>query len=209
MQVIRASRFEGMIARPTPPATRGVGRLVNGPTCRTHLWRRISVYASARRLVTSATPWSASIRALRPGGFTPPAQAPSPVGCKLLIGQDSDQDDRAHDREVERAWNTQQIDEILKYLKQDRAKYDSEDGAFAAAKRAAAEHRRGDPVKLIEIAVRGRRNGPRVHHEIHRGQTGQAAGDNVGGRDHRASAYAGIARRLLIFSDSRQIAAEH
>src|SRR3546814_8172870 len=46
---------------------------------------------------------------------------------ELGVGQDADQDHRSHHREVQRTRNSQQVDEILQHLEQDRAKHRSEE----------------------------------------------------------------------------------
>ena len=54
-----------------------------------------------------------------------------PVGAglsharELLIGKHADQDHCPHDSEIERAWDAEQIDQVLQHLKQDRAKDDA------------------------------------------------------------------------------------
>ena len=99
---------------------------------------------------------------------------------------------------------------FCRILQQDGAEHDAEDRALAAAQREAAEHRRGDGVELVEIAVRRparssactwRRRSPTA--------PASAAADDVGGDDDAAGADARIARRLLVLADGVEIAAEH
>ena len=77
---------------------------------------------------------------------------------EVLIGEYTDEDHRPHDRKVERAWDAQQIDEVLQHLEQDRTEHNAYDRAFAATQRAAAEHGGGDRVELVEGAVHRRRD---------------------------------------------------
>ena len=69
----------------------------------------------------------------------------------LLIGEDADQDDRSHDREVERARNAEQVDEVLQHLEQimPRRRPPSSPRRRAASSRRA---RRRDGVELVESA---------------------------------------------------------
>src|SRR6202020_2350056 len=94
-----------------------------------------------------------------------PIGAGLPQPHQLLVGENADQDDRPHNGEIERAWDAEQIDEVLENLKQNGAEHDAEDRALAAAERTAAENRSRNSVKLIEIAVRGWRDRAGVHRE--------------------------------------------
>ena len=102
---------------------------------------------------------------------------------ELLVGEHADQDDRAHHGEIQRARNAEQVDEVLQHLQQHGAEHDADDRAFAAAQRAAAEHRRGDGVELVEIAVRGGRDRARVHGDEDRRHRRQPAADDIGRDD--------------------------
>jgi hypothetical protein len=89
------------------------------------------------------------------GDTCPPAHlGPGPEAGlrKLLIREHADQDDRTHHGEIQRARNAKQVDEVLQHLQQNRAEDDAQNGAFAAAQRAAAEHGRRDGIELVEIA---------------------------------------------------------
>src|ERR1700744_6547859 len=72
---------------------------------------------------------------------------------ELLVRDDPDQDHRAHDGEIERARDAEQVHEVLQDLQQDGAQHDAEHRALAAAQRATAQHSGGDAVELVEIAV--------------------------------------------------------
>lgn len=42
---------------------------------------------------------------------------------ELCIGEDADEDDRSHDREIQRAWNAEQLDKVLQDRQQDRPQH--------------------------------------------------------------------------------------
>src|SRR5829696_9796334 len=75
-----------------------------------------------------------------------------------LICHHADQDHGAHHREVERTGNAEEVDEIAQDLKQRGADQYANHRTFAAAQRTSPEHRRGDSIEFVSIAVIGGRN---------------------------------------------------
>src|SRR3954451_17816869 len=69
-------------------------------------------------------------------GFrTAPEDRSAGAAQQLLVGNDADQDYPADHREIKRAWNAEQIDQVLKNLEQDRTEYHAENRAFPATQR--------------------------------------------------------------------------
>src|SRR5207249_12117952 len=97
----------------------------------------------------------------------------------LLVSKDAEQDNGAHNHEIERARNAEQIDQVLQHLQQDGDEHDAEHRAFPAAQAAAAEDGGRDRIKLVEVAMRGGRDRARIHGEENSGETGKTAADDV------------------------------
>src|SRR4029453_1562646 len=71
-----------------------------------------------------------------------------------LVADDADEYDATHHGEIERAWNPQQIHQVLQHLQQRGPEQDADDRALASAQAATAEHGGGDAVQLEEATVR-------------------------------------------------------
>src|SRR5579859_511679 len=79
------------------------------------------------------------------------------VVLEELVGQYAHEDDRAHHGEIERAWDAQQVHEVLQDEEEGGANQNADDGPFAPAQAATAQHGCSDAVKFIKISMRGRR----------------------------------------------------
>lgn len=95
------------------------------------------------------------------------------------VGERTGQDHSAHDREVERRRDAEEVAKVLQHPKQDRPQNHASNGLFAAPEREAAPHGDGDAVDMVEAFVRGGLDGPRVNSEEDGGEGCKFARDDV------------------------------